>query len=486
MAFQPIDDDQTIAGEGLSAWLPNTLRDDIDDCATDRHVGCGFGYSSESNVIPTVSTPSFQWRNLWTRYAPVYRGAQTMTVRVRYEAAIGSAIAGTDAIEIRLSVGGRAGSATTLTVTSAATDVDVSAPIPSTGGTVIPWAVQVRSLRAAASFASVTIYDVRAERYALTDVTSGSLSGGVSHCELVIASTGAGNVNAMNVAHHVPLISATGGAGGSPAAYELGLHLWPHTDGAALVGDGENKLAGSGDVYDVGTITPVSYSVRLSGSLPSLAESVGLAQVSSLRPARAISMIRMARAARDIYGARVRWWASGPRGDLGTSSGGAYWTGYRATAGDVVRAALCEVRQDASGFTVGMLWRPVPALTEADDITITVRVRADDGSELDAFTASVPGDIIPEAGPVLPATQPGPAPTRSLAYYNVDGSSASLWGARDLPEAGEELPLIGGLRSFVRSYPWPSGASAGDDVLIEVEIDTAAHVWECMIAERIG
>lgn len=485
MAFQPIDDDQTTAGESLPSWTPLTLRADIDDCAVDRHVGCGWGYSSESNVRPTVSTLSTQWRNLWPFHLPVYRGGETVTVRVRYDAAIGAAAAGTNAVRIRLVVGGRAGSASTLTVTSATSSVDVSATVPSTGGGLIPCAVQIQSVRSASSVAGVRIWEVASQRFALCDVLTGSLSTGATHYEMVITGVGAGSTASIAPGYHVPQVSGTGGAGGSPAAYTYGLDIWPHVTGAATVGDGQNKLTGSGDVYDVGTITPHSYSVRVSGSMPSLSGSVGLSQVSTLRPARARSMQRLARAGRSLYDDRVRVWAMGPRGDAGTSSGGAYWCGYRATDGDVVRAALCDVRADAVGFVVAMLWRPIPAASTDDDITITIRIIADDGSELDSTAYTVPGEIIPEAGPVLPATQPGPSPVSSLARYNIEGSTGASWGARDLGEAGEELPLLGGYRRFIAPHEWPSASSAGDDVIVQVEISGSdSHVWDCLIAER--
>lgn len=485
MAFQPIDDDQTTQDETLSAWLPDTVRINVDGCAEDRHIGTGWGYSGETNVRPTVSTHPEQWRNVWTFTAPVYEGAQTMHVRMRYTVALGAAAAGTDAMDVRLSVGGSVGSATTLQVTSAPSSVDLSATIPTTRSGLAFCAVQIRSREASSSVASVNIYDIQHGHYVLTDAPSHSLTAGAAHLCMELTQAGAGDIGATTTHYHIPRIDSTGAGGGSVGSYSYGLHIWPVEDSSMMVGDGQDRLTGAADLIDLGAITVYSYCVHITGTLPSLSLSVGKAQISALRVARIATWRRLQRAARALYQARRRWWAAGVRGDSG-SGGGDYWAGYRAASGDIVQAAMCDRRADAWGVEVCMRWRTVPELPSDTDVTITITIRDDAASVLATHTRTLSGTIVPEAGAVEPARTFGPSPHTSLAHYNTNGTEADAWGALDLPEAGEELPLLGGLRVFRTQVEWPSAASAGDECIVEVQVSGGTcHVWDCMLAEVI-
>lgn len=483
MTWEPIDQDQSqddeVCGVQLGADLLRNLNDDINE----RHSGGSRHWTARA----AYSTPSDVWRSI-PFAVPIYEGVETLRVAMRYEAAIGSAIAGTDAVDVRLVCNGNQGAITTLTVTSVVTNVELSCSVVNKTRGWAWAAIQVRSKRSASATITIQPQEQVTGGTIQGQLNLGTLSTGRVHYELVI------NRNDQLLAgsaFYPPLhVSRIYDFGGTPNVYWF--QHWPHVpDGATYdnVAETQNDAA---ELFDLGTLEPYGISWWwTSGSGEFIDAGAWLLQHGPLATVKPSSVQQLDSFARTLL-KRPLIFGTGPRGDQGgvAADNGDRKVGYTATgSGDNLRIArfMAVYDDETRGIRLAMMLGSIASVLPYE-CTLTITFRADDTTSLgtDTFTPRV--GPVSGVGTVTAMTQID-QPAASYAAYVFLARDPYNHGSGDLVGAEEYRPasVIGDVSSpaaFVtRDVVWPAGITDGDTVYIDVTTDTALHAWGATCVE---
>lgn len=480
MTWIAIDQDQSQDDEVCGVQLGVDLLRNLNDSANERHSGGARHWTAQA----AYSTPSEVWRSIPIA-VPIYEGARTLNVALRYEAAIGSESAGTDAIEARLVCNGSQGSISTLKVTSSVTSVELSCDVDSPTRTWAWAAIQVRSLRNETEVADLQPNE-QVTSGVLKSTVSGSISTGRTHYELVVSR----DDQLLAASNRYPALHVTRVIDVGLSNYWL-LH-WPHVPDGATYDNVETTQNDAAELYELGTITPHGVSWWWSSTDNTYLSIDGwLLQHGPLATVRPSSVQQLDGIARQLL-RRPYVWGTGPRGDDGTTAAdnGGRKIGYTATGtSDALRIAryMATYDDETRGFRVAMVAGPIGTPIPYG-VTLTATVYADDGTSLGTST------LTPRIGPtsgiasVVPMTQVE-QPRSSYALYQQLARDPYKHGSGDLVGAEEYRPgtVIGDV-SDAASYviwdvAWPSGITDGDTVYIDITTDTEMHVWSATCVE---
>ena len=478
MTWLGLDQDQSQDDEVCGVQLGVDLLRNINDSLNDRHSGASKHWTAQA----AYSTPSNVWRSI-PFIVPIYEGATTLNVALRYEAALGSESAGTACIDVRLACNGRVGSTTTLNVTSAVSLTTLSVDVRASRRWAYA-AIQVRSQRAESSSLTFRV-DEQVSGGVVEGEKTGTISTGRTHYEYVPdTDEGIAPDAYMGGPYHVTRVIDIGGS-----AYWL--QHWPHVPAESTLEQVEGSVNDTGTLYDLGTITPhgMAWWWESSG-LSFVDDDTWLATHGPLQVVRPTALQQLDSWARTIL-KRPKVWAMGPRGDDGATAAdnGGGRVGYTATGtSDALRIvrAVGSYDDETLGLRFAAVLGSVGDLSSS--VTLTATFRDDTGTSLG--TESWTQRVGPTTGiaPVRPMTQDGQSQA-SYALYAFFARDPYEHGSGDLMGQEEYRPGtvpgdVSSAASFAtRDLRWPSGITDGDAVYVDITTDATVHAFAATVTE---
>lgn len=481
MTWIALDQDQSQDDEVCGVQLGVDLLRNLNDDANTRHSGSAKHWTAQA----AYSTPSNVWRAI-PFVVPIYEGVETLKVALRYEAAIGAAAAGTDAVDVRLVCNGNQGAIVTLDVTSAVTTRELTCTVlRKTRGWAYA-AIQVRSKRAESGSVSFQPEEQVTPGVLEGAKNVGTIATGRTHYELVIKR----DDQLLAASAYYPPLHVT-------RVYDFGsnrywLQHWPHVPAGSTYDNVAETSNDAGDLYDLGTLTPHGVAWWWDSTTAEFISSKSwVEQHGALSAVRASAVQQLDALTRAIID-RPYVWGMGPRGDDGTTAAdnGGRKIGYTATgSSDALRIARCMATytDESRGVRLAMLLGPIGSAIPYT-ATLTVTFRADDGTSLG--TESIAVSVGPTVGmaDVDPMTQID-QPRASYALYQALARDPYQHGSGDLIGGEEYRPgsvrgdVSDPLAFITRDLVWPSGATDGDTVYLDVTTDTALHAWALTCVE---
>lgn len=474
MTYTNLDADSIADDRAVCSHVPYLIDESIGDTHTTHHLTGSVIYradSSDDSHTAYSTHPSYYYAIPFV--VPRYPGAETLTVNVLADVALGSESSG-NALRCKLLVDGVVSSVTTVDV-GVDQDIELSVDLPTDASGYARCAVLVQSISGAelelSAVANVAMIDY--------------LGDGVYEAEPTLS------VDTGRVHYHSVLgpqyFDGAASAGGD-------LHVTKVDDSASvdtvyawtypIRGDG-SATAQANDQDDewhhLGTIAPKSIAWIWSSTrtLSSYAETYGAARKVSAR----YGPQALQRRVLTHYLSRRRVFSCGVAHDDAPATLGIP-APPSATTQVGGALAVCDTARD--GLDVLLVGLPrFPSLQDTE-IGITVTQYDDAGTTLQtdsfgwSFEPTVRETFVP------PAREIGDG--GSLARFNVGVRTAEEHGCGDLIGATEIVPFAVGNDDAVAvrrlRVDWDSSLSSGDSVRVTVDVDDHVHVWCCVIAER--
>lgn len=484
MTWIAIDQDQSQDEEVCGVQLGVDLIRNMNDSLDDRHSGASKHWTAQA----AYSTPSNVWRSI-PFVVPIYEGASTLNVALRYEAALGSESAGTPAVDVRIACNGRVGSTSTLNVTSSVASVELSVDVDPTR-TWAYAAIQVRSMRGETAAGAMQPRE---------QVTSGVLevaentltpSTGRTHYELVVSR----DDQLLASSEYYPSLHVTRVYDFDETPDRYWLQHWPHVSAGSTLDNVVETQNDAIDLYDLGTITPHGMAWWWSSSGSTFVSiDQWLRENGPLDAVRSSALRQLDSWARVII-RRPYVWGMGPRGDDGTTGAdnGGRKIGYTAAgSSDALRIvrAMATYTDGTQGVRMAAILSPVGTAIPYG-VTLTATFRSGDGTSLGTETWTSTSGPRPGIASVQPATQIGQS-YASYASYLFLSRDPYMHGSGDLIGEDEYRPgTVPGDRSsaagfFDRDIPWPSGITDGDTVYVDITVASADAPVHCLAATVI-
>ena len=431
-----LDDSRANDDESASSLVPFLIRQNLIASMRERMPHCTTALPEFGNInAPKVSTHPEEWWGIPIR-VPVPRGADTVSVRIRYEVTIAD-------VRVRLRVmGGSVGDYVALSATgSVGLSGEISAPMRSNG----------------IDRSAIVMLSFQSRRGSVINSIS-SASGATetfSRTYTTVATSTPATKDSVIVGGVSTYIGGLEPGGG--------VRIWPARSPSDMYGN----------IYSLGKIKVYSIGMAIKAHASDLNDFyVPSTKIMTVGKGMQFETVQhLASAAREIYSSSAQWYTMRP-----TQGGRSGFFGVTNTAGVPAAGAILERREDSDGVEISLLVITDSRGFEGRNRSIDTVVTIQNISAGVTSTTTVIGSMGNEIWRGLDTRLAADGATLTGDYATTD------WGSQDLirETEAENLGVIEGV------VEWPAGSSVGDTLEVSCSFGTnVRHVYGASIREYV-